>query len=118
MATRSTRRIAAPPSGVYHHALLDPVAVQEWMSLTAYEPGPGRFVKLVPHRVIVQIAVFESDDPAMTGEMTIAYLLAEDDAGTVLTAQHDDLPPELSTTDNELGWRMSMDKPARLIERP
>lgn len=77
----------------------------------------GRFVRLVPEREVVQVVEFETDDESLRGEMTITYLLAEDDGGTVVTGQHDPLPPGLSPTDNELGWRMSMDKLAALAER-
>jgi hypothetical protein len=49
--------------------------------------------------------------------MTITFLLAEDGDGTVVTGKHDNLPPGLSPSENELGWRMSMDKLTRLVER-
>lgn len=54
----------------------------------------------------------------MCGEMTIAYLLAEVAGGTHLTGQHDNLPAGLSAADNDLGWRMAMDKLAELVELP
>lgn len=78
----------------------------------------GRFVSLVPDREVVQVVEFESDDPAMRGEMTITYLLAGDGGGTTLTGRHDNLPPGVSAADNERGWRMSLDKLARLVESP
>lgn len=37
----------------------------------------GRFVKLVPDTEVVQAVEFETDDPAMQGEMTITYTLAD-----------------------------------------
>lgn len=77
----------------------------------------GRFAKVVPDSEIVQVVEFQSDDPAMKGEMTITYLLEERDDGTDLTGIHEDLPPGLSVADNELGWSMSMDKLAKLVER-
>jgi uncharacterized protein YndB with AHSA1/START domain len=76
----------------------------------------GRFVRLVPDTEVVQVSEFETDDPAMRGEMTISYALAEAGEGTELTAVHENLPPGVSPADNELGWRMSMDKLARLVE--
>jgi len=76
----------------------------------------GRFVKLVPDEEVVQAVEFESDDPEMAGEMTITYLLADADGGTELIGIHENLPPGVSPEDNELGWRMSMDKLARLVE--
>jgi uncharacterized protein YndB with AHSA1/START domain len=64
----------------------------------------------------VQVVEFETDDPAMQGEMTITYRLADADGGTELTGLHENLPPGVSPADNELGWSMSIDKLARLVE--
>ncbi len=79
----------------------------------------GRFVELVPDTTVVQVVEFETDDPAMKGEMTITYELADaGDGGTELTGLHEGLPPGVSPADNELGWRMSIDKLAVLVESP
>lgn len=77
----------------------------------------GRFARLVPDAEVVQVVEFESADPAMEGEMTITYTLAEaTDGGTDLVGLHEDLPPAVRPEDNELGWSMSIDKLARLAE--
>jgi len=76
----------------------------------------GRFAKLVPGREVVQIIKFETDDPDVTGEMTITYSLSDADGGTNLTGIHENLPPGVSPEANEQGWRMSLDKLARLVE--
>jgi uncharacterized protein YndB with AHSA1/START domain len=76
----------------------------------------GRFVKLVPGEQVVQVVEFETDDPAMQGEMTITITLADADGGTDLLAVHDGVPPGVSPTDNELGWRDSLAKLAALVE--
>jgi uncharacterized protein YndB with AHSA1/START domain len=76
----------------------------------------GRFVRLVPNAEVVQELEFESDDPAMQGEMTVRYMLADSGEGTELSASHEGLPPGVSPADNELGWNMSMDKLTRLVE--
>src|SRR4051812_22420783 len=53
----------------------------------------GRFVRLVPEREVVQSTEFETDDPALQGEMTITYELAESaDGGTDVTGVHEGLP--------------------------
>ena len=78
----------------------------------------GRFVRLVPDMTVVQAIEFETDDPAMQGEMTVTYELADADGGTDLTGRHENLPPGVPPADNELGWSMSIDKLARLVERP
>jgi uncharacterized protein YndB with AHSA1/START domain len=75
-----------------------------------------RFAKLVPDTEVVQVVEFETDDPAMQGEMTITYRLADADGGTDLTGLHENVPPGVSPADNELGWSMSIDKLARLVE--
>jgi uncharacterized protein YndB with AHSA1/START domain len=76
----------------------------------------GRFVKLVPDTEVVQAVEFETDDPALQGEMTITYTLADAVGGTDLVGRHENLPPGVAPADNELGWRMSIDKLAGLVE--
>lgn len=76
----------------------------------------GRFVKLVPPELIVEVIEFETADPAMQGEMTMTITLADVEGATELVAVHDRLPPGLSPTDNELGWRISLGKLAALVE--
>ena len=76
----------------------------------------GRFVKLVKNEQVVEVVEFETTDPAMRGEMTIKYTLADADGGTDLLAVHDGLPPGLSIADNETGWQMSLAKLAALVE--
>jgi uncharacterized protein YndB with AHSA1/START domain len=76
----------------------------------------GHFVKLVTDELVVEAVEFETDDPAMKGEMTITIMLADADGGTDLHAVHDGLPPGLAEADNETGWRMALDKLAALVE--
>jgi len=77
----------------------------------------GRFVKLVPDTEVVQAVEFETDDPSMAGEMMVTYTLADAaDGGTDVVGIHENLPPGVAPADNELGWRMSLDKLAKLVE--
>jgi uncharacterized protein YndB with AHSA1/START domain len=76
----------------------------------------GRFVRLVPNEVVSQIVEFETDDPAMRGEMQITMTLRDAGGGTDLVAVHENLPPGLSPSDNEIGWGMSLAKLAALVE--
>lgn len=76
----------------------------------------GRFVRLVPDEEVVEVIEFETDDPNMRGEMTVTFTLGDADGGTEVVAIHSDLPPGLSPADNELGWRLSLEKLARLVE--
>lgn len=76
----------------------------------------GRFVKLVPDEQVVQVVEFETDDPAMRGEMTITFTLVDKDGGTDILAVHDGVPSGVPPADNELGWQMSLGKLAALVE--
>jgi uncharacterized protein YndB with AHSA1/START domain len=77
----------------------------------------GRFVRLVPDTEVVQVIEFETANPALQGEMTITYTLADaGDGGTDLTGTHENLPPGVPPQDNELGWSQSLDKLAALAE--
>jgi uncharacterized protein YndB with AHSA1/START domain len=78
----------------------------------------GRFDRLVPDELVIETVEFETADPAMQGEMPITFVLRDRDGGTDISAVHADLPPGPSPTDNEVGWRMSLDKLAALLEAP
>jgi uncharacterized protein YndB with AHSA1/START domain len=76
----------------------------------------GTFVELIPGQKVVQVMVFETDDPSMMGEMRVTYELFDAKGDTLLRAEHDFVPEGISPADNELGWRMSMEKLANLFE--
>jgi uncharacterized protein YndB with AHSA1/START domain len=76
----------------------------------------GHFVRLVPNEQVMEVVEFETDDPALQGEMTITMTLTDAGGGTEITAVHDRLPPGLSSADNETGWRLSLAKLAALVE--
>lgn len=77
----------------------------------------GRFAELVPETRVVQVVEFETEDPAMRGEMRITYVLADAVDGTRVTGLHENLPPGLDPAANEMGWSMSLGKLADLVER-
>jgi uncharacterized protein YndB with AHSA1/START domain len=76
----------------------------------------GHFVELISNERVVEVLEFETSDPAMRGEMTVSFMLDDEGSGTTLLAVHDNLPPGLSPTDNETGWRMALDKLAAFVE--
>jgi uncharacterized protein YndB with AHSA1/START domain len=78
----------------------------------------GRFVKLVPNEQVVEAVEFETDDPALQGEMTITTTLTDVDGGTEVVGVHDGLPRGVAAADNEEGWRQSLSKLAELVEAP
>jgi len=75
----------------------------------------GRFVTLVPGELVVEVDEFETGDPALQGEMTVAVRLTAADGGTDLEATHDGLPPGVRPRDNELGWQQALDRLAALL---
>ncbi len=76
----------------------------------------GRFARLVPNELVVEVDEFETDNPAMMGEMRITITLADADGGTDLLWIHEGLPPGVSVTDNETGTRMALAKLAAYVE--
>lgn len=76
----------------------------------------GRFVKLVPDEQVVEVMEFETEDPSMQGEMTVTFTLTEADGGTEVLAVHENVPPGVTPADNEMGWRMSLEKLAEYVE--
>jgi uncharacterized protein YndB with AHSA1/START domain len=75
----------------------------------------GRFTRLVPGELVVEVDEFETDDPAMQGEMTSTIRLADADGGTELVATHEGLPGGVAPEDNELGWRESLKRLQALL---
>ena len=78
----------------------------------------GRFERLVPGELVVEVDEFETDDPALRGAMTATILLADADGGTELVAVHDGVPDAVRPEDNELGWQESLARLAALVESP
>ena len=78
----------------------------------------GRFVRLVPDELVVEVDEFETADPALQGEMTITISLCDAEGGTELEAVHDGLPSGVRPADNELGWRESLARLAAQVEAP
>jgi uncharacterized protein YndB with AHSA1/START domain len=75
----------------------------------------GRFVELVPNKRVVEIDEFETEDPALCGEMKITIELVDKAGGTEVVGVHEGLPPGVSAVDNELGWRMALEKLASFV---
>lgn len=94
---------------------------------TAEHPVPGktgeqedrytaRFVELAPPRRIVEAITFDSDDPALAGEMTMEATLEPTAGGTLVTVAFAGIPPGIRPEDNEEGTRSSLEKLARYVE--
>ena len=68
----------------------------------------GRFVKLVPNELVVEVDEFETAHPALRGEMTITISLSDDEGATEHVAVHDGLPSGIAPADNEVGWHEAL----------
>jgi uncharacterized protein YndB with AHSA1/START domain len=103
-------------SGAFHITLTYDEPTTSGKTSAQTDSFRGRFTKLVADTEVVQVIEFETDDPTLAGEMTVTYRLSEEGGITHLVGIHEDLPPGLSPAANDLGWQMSLDKLARLVE--
>ena len=77
----------------------------------------GEFIRLVPNELVVEVDRFETTDPMLGGDMTSTISLSDAaDEGTDVIGVHEGIPPGVSLTDNETGWRMALARLARLAE--
>lgn len=76
-----------------------------------------RFIKLVLHERIEQAVTFESDDPAFLGEMRIAWILEPVQNGTLVTVRCEDVPPEITTEDHQVGLKSTLGNLATFAEK-
>jgi uncharacterized protein YndB with AHSA1/START domain len=78
----------------------------------------GHLVGIVPNERVVQVVEFESQQPGIAGQMRITWELVDAGAGTDVTAICEDIPPGIRLEDNEEGTALSLQKLARLLEKP
>ncbi|MDF9874288.1 MULTISPECIES: SRPBCC family protein [Streptomyces] len=76
------------------------------------------FAELVPSERVVQRAVFEADDPAYAGTMTMTWHLVGSDEGTEVTVTAVDVPPGIGQADHEAGIASSLANLASYVEAP
>ncbi|MFE4692697.1 SRPBCC family protein [Streptomyces sp. NPDC056749] len=99
------------------------------MVLTYLDPtgGPGKtsaatdvvdigFAELVPAERVVQRAVFEADDPAYAGTMTMTWHLVAAGGGTEVTVTAVDVPAGIGQADHEAGLASSLANLASYVE--
>lgn len=108
----------ARPGGAYRMTLTYVEAGHATAGKTSRDADvvQGRFLELVPGRRIVQLVVFESDDPAFAGEMTVTWALADAPGGTQVTVQCENEPPGIRPEDHEAGIRSSLENLAAFVE--
>lgn len=76
----------------------------------------GYFKTLIPNQKIVETMEFESKGPEFAGEMTVTTDLIAKNGGTEMVATHENLPQAVPEDQNEVGWKMSLTKLAKLLE--
>ncbi|MEU7579944.1 SRPBCC family protein [Streptomyces sp. NPDC041068] len=74
------------------------------------------FADLVPSERVVQRAVFEADDPAYAGTMTMTWDLAAAGDGTEVTVTATDVPPGIDQAAHEEGIASSLANLAAYVE--
>lgn len=101
------------------------------MRLTYKEPHDGlsgktskdadevevRFIKLIQHERIDQAVVFESDDPAFSGEMRMAWILDPVAEGTRVTVRCENVPVGIRPEDHQAGLTSTLGNLAAFVER-
>jgi len=65
-------------------------------------------VDLVPGERVVQRVVFDADDPAFAGVMTMTWVVEDAAAGTRVTVRATDVPPGISPQDHASGMASSL----------
>ena len=103
------------PGGGYVMSLFYPPEQRDFRGKTTEREDRirVRFVELSPPRRLVETVTFETDDPALQGEMSLTVTLEPLDGGTEVTMVVENLPPGLRPEYNEAGARISLDQLAR-----
>ncbi|HUR69185.1 MAG TPA: SRPBCC domain-containing protein [Candidatus Thermoplasmatota archaeon] len=138
---RLKRVINASPEKIYK-AFLDADALSAWLpphgfvaKMHSFEPKVGGkfrmsfytvtkswentfggiYLELVPNKKIVHTDKFESDDPAMQGEMKVTIVLTAQGDGTLVEIVQEGIPA-MAASGAPYGWSQSLDKLANLVE--
>lgn len=75
-----------------------------------------RFAELVAPERVVHEAVFDAEDPAYAGTMTMTWSLAAADAGTEVTVTATGVPPGIDQQSHETGIASSLANLAAYVE--
>lgn len=69
----------------------------------------GRFLKLVPGKMISQSVEFASDNPQFAGTMRMTYELSPAEAGTRVTITAENVPEGITPEDHKQGMNSSLE---------
>lgn len=75
----------------------------------------GTFAELVADERVVELVVFESDDPTLAGTITLTTSLRDVPGGTEVEIRMEGVPDAVPPEQNEAGSRMALDALARLV---
>ncbi|WP_240339687.1 SRPBCC domain-containing protein [Halobacillus ihumii] len=76
----------------------------------------GKFLELVPDKRIVQSVIFDSDDPAFSGEMRQKWLLEAISEGTKVTIVCENVPEGIRKKDHDEGLKSTLENLASFTE--
>ncbi len=76
----------------------------------------GTYQELEPGERIVYTDSFETDDPAMAGEMTVTVTFEEVPEGAEVTVRQEGIPEAIPPRDATEGWTDSLSNLAELVE--
>jgi uncharacterized protein YndB with AHSA1/START domain len=108
--------VEAQPDGGFRVTLTYEATDRQGTSTAHSDVYLGRFTRLVPGELVVEVDEFETGDPQLARPMTMTVTLRDHDVGTELLAVHEGVPDGIAPADNELGWRMALDRLAVLLE--
>lgn len=77
----------------------------------------ARFLEIVPGDRVVQTVDFVSDDPAMSGTMTMTWTVAARDGGTEVEFRADGVPDGITAADHADGMASSLENLAAHLSR-
>lgn len=76
-----------------------------------------RFISLVPDERIEHAVVFDSGDPAFSGEMRIAWTFEPGPNGTLVTVRCENVPGGIRPEDHQAGLNSTLENLAAFAER-
>lgn len=76
----------------------------------------GKFLELVPNKRIVQSIIFDSDDPAFSGEMIQSWVLEPVSNGTKVTVICENVPKGVRKEDHDVGLNSTLENLAAFTE--
>lgn len=140
---RLIRVFKAPRERVFN-AFLDPDALAKWMPPNGYtahmykfEPKVGgtyrmsfssldkkdthffggKFLEIKPYERLHYTDKFESEDPAMKGEIKVTVTFKDVPGGTEVRIVQEGVPKKIPLEGAVLGWTQSLENLARLVEQ-